>query len=92
MVFGGPLIGLTAEPGELPDAVALSGPRLFVGFEVLHYIRQFRAFLESTWDRLDWLGRNAWLVGDVERRFLRRRRRLSTRDFRPRIGSRICEL
>jgi hypothetical protein len=70
MVFGGPLIGLTAEPGELPDAVELSEHRLFVGFEVLHYLRQFRTFLESTWARLDWLGRNAWLVSDVERRFL----------------------
>ncbi len=70
MVFGGPFMGLTAAPEELPDAVELSEHRLFVGFEVLHYIRQIRTFLESTQARLDWLGRNAWLVSELERRFL----------------------
>ncbi|WNG36479.1 hypothetical protein F0U61_24470 [Archangium violaceum] len=70
IVFGGPFIGIVAARGKLPESVDLAGCRTFVGCEVLECLRQFRTFLAFLIDRLEWLGRNDWNGGELERRFL----------------------
>lgn len=70
-IFGGPFIGIVAAPGRLPESVDLSSSRIFVGCEVLQCLGQIRTFLAFLIDRLEWLGRNDWNGGEVERRFLR---------------------
>jgi hypothetical protein len=71
LVFGGPFLGLVAARGRLPESVDLAGPHVFAGCEVLHCLQQLRAFLAFLSDRLEWLGRNGWSGGELERRFLR---------------------
>ncbi|HYO53511.1 hypothetical protein [Archangium sp.] len=72
IVFGGPFLGVLAPPGgELPESVDLASPRGFVGCEVLYCLRQVRVFLSFLIDRMEWLSRNAWNTGELERRFLR---------------------
>ncbi|EPX58278.1 hypothetical protein D187_004034 [Cystobacter fuscus DSM 2262] len=71
IVFGAPFVGVLATPGELPESVDLAAPNGFVGCEVLICLRQVRTFLSFLIDRLEWLGRNAWKVGGLERRFFR---------------------
>jgi hypothetical protein len=71
LVFGGPFVGILSESGELPDTVDLAEHRLFVGFEVLHYLRQVRTFVGFMRERLEWLSRNGWEAGELERTFLR---------------------
>jgi hypothetical protein len=71
IVFGGPFIGVLADPGKLPDAVDLAAHQTFVGCEVLRCLRQVRTFVAFLINRLEWLGRNGWGTGELERRFLR---------------------
>ena len=70
-VLGGPFIGVIAAQGRLPESVDPAGSRIFVGCEVLQCLGQMRTFLAFLVDRLEWLGRNGWSGGELERRFLR---------------------
>ncbi|MCY1083334.1 hypothetical protein [Archangium lansingense] len=70
-VLGGPFIGILAPAGKLPESVDPAGSRIFVGCEVLQCLGQVRTFLAFLIHRLEWLGRNDWDGGELERRFLR---------------------